>query len=259
MIKMRKILFPMISSLLFLSLAFFPLIEGETKTDVTKEIAIEIHTPQGITELTKELPIETVEKLSFLLEYESIDKALFELKKHGLLGDFSISEVKELITGKYQQKTRIMEKIGDLLNTSPGFDNGLVINAFCSFITSHGNAFGFFPYNLPLLFYFLFNEEIGDRPYLNLIFIYFVLYPSLMVDYIPHPTTLGLWRIFAIGHGVGASVYTKGLFGERSIWTTVDINVVTVGFSGIVIIGPGIIQSRAAIGFALSVIAREQK
>lgn len=256
---MNKIMFSTLAIGLMVSLSFLPMIQGETNKEITQKITVEIHTPQGITELTKELPIETVEKLSFLLEYESIDKALFELKKHGLLGDFSISEVKELITGKYQQKTRIMEKIEDLLNAAPGFDNGLVINAFCSFITSHGNAFGFFPYNLPLLFYFLFNEEIGDRPYLNLIFIYFVLYPSLMVDYIPHPTTLGLWKIFAIGHGVGASVYTKGLFGERSIRTTVDINAVTIGFSGIVIIGPGIIQPRAAIGFALSVIAWEQK
>ena len=255
--KMKKKLFTLFSSLLFLSLPFFPLIEGESQDKITEEITVEIHALNEVTKHTKELSIEAVEELLLLMHQDNVDDLLFTMKRYGLLGNHSIGGVKELITGDYLQRTKTFEKVKDLMISCHPFNNSLLVNSFCSFRT-YGFTFGFFPYNLPLLVYFLFNEKIDDMPLLNFIFMYLVFYPNLLGGYIPHITTLGLWKTYTIGRSQSASIYTKGLFGEKSIGANEDINAITVGFSGIVITIPGIIERRNAYGFALFTTAWEQ-
>lgn len=64
-------------------------------------------------------------------------------------------------------------------------------------------------------------------------------YLLITLDAIPHPTTLGHWKIMRAGITTEAVVTTLGLLGRQKIKTeagvTWKIHVITLGFTGIVI------------------------
>ena len=106
----QKTIFAVASAIIFVSVVFVPLISANTKNDIRlQEISVEIHTLKGVKTISKELSIDAIEKLSFLMNktqksLENIDDLLLELKNQGLLGDFSIREAKKIITTIFRER-----------------------------------------------------------------------------------------------------------------------------------------------------------
>lgn len=251
---MKKILFSLVSSLLFISLAFFPFIEGETEKKFTGEVTVEICTPNGVESLTKELPFDVIERLSVLQSQDDVDGLLDALEGLGLVGEFSIKEVREFIAKKHLEDSKLTEKIEGVQIPFLNPIDDRITNAFCSFVTD-GSGWGIFPYNfIPIfLWYLLFSLRLGTV--FEILINYLLYFPTLLVDSIPHFTTIGFWKIepwrFA-GRGGHSSVSTKGIFGESSIERGKTIYAFTIGFTGIIIsLRFGAVLRRSAYGFAL--------
>ena len=250
---MRKILFPMISSLLFISLAFFPFIEGETEKKFTREVTIGICTPNGVESLAKELPFDVIERLSVLQSQDDIDGLLDALEELDLLGEFSIKEVREFITKKHLEASKLIEKIeGVQIPLLSSIDDS-ISNAFCSFVTD-GSGWGIFPYNfIPIfLWYLLFSLRLGTV--FEILINYLLYFPTLLVDSIPHFTTIGFWKIdpWRFWRDGRSAVHTKGIFGENNIDRGKTIYAFTIGFTGIIIsLRFGAVLRRSAYGFNL--------
>ena len=257
--KNTKTLFALAATFIFLSLTFLPTVQSEDiseKTEDLQEVTFEIHTLNGIKEITKLLSSAQIDKLKTLTEELSnnlqilqesnatitaqseagnkIDSILAEFKGYGLLGDYSINEAKNLITGKYIQQIKDsiqlkrLEKTIQLLNEKE-WD---ISNTFCCFF-AYGNVENYHPFKL------------------------FYLLPRPLLDFLPIPTTIGIWKIHKgpAFHG-DAGITTKGLFGEETI--NIDIGNkatgITIGFFGIII---RIFYADQAIGFSLFVAMKE--
>lgn len=247
---MKKI-FSLVSAMIFVSLAFFPLIEGEIEPDVTKEVTVEIHTLNGTETITRKLPIITVNKISSLVnetkEQGNMENLLFELDAQGFFGDYSIEEIKLLVEGNYHLSTNVMEKLGFIPDTdNPLFEN-IMINAVCCFMAS-GFSVGVFPYSsIPFLLYFLslFLKMDVSLIFLSLLFI------LLSLEIIPHPTTIGLWVISDAHFGrttYKAELYTLGILGEQELKEQF-IYALTFGFTGLSVMA----VNRYTLGCALFV------
>jgi len=255
-------------TLLFLS-SFIPFGTSiAIKEDKTVKIPVKIYTLHGVKEIKKKLPINEViklmhmasetkeamkillnEKASFMERVKAnaiVDSFLYEMKRNGLLGNMSIKEVKELITGKYLLEERNgieMQKRNAIARSLQ--QNGWEVNVMCYFM-AFGTIMDIFPWNFFLWWLSLHNPTIIS----GIAFFLIVLF-----DMIPHTTIIGYWSIKRMGVGTEAYVYTLGLLGEKSITTeeSIGINVITFGFTGIVI--PFFIN--IAIGFCPLVMIKE--
>ena len=258
---MNKTTFTIIAITILLLASFIPVAENvtaeEAKEAKTIEVPVKIYTLQGVKEIRKELPINEAMKLqkmankakeameilhsknaSFMERIranEIIDSLLYELKKNGLLGNLTIKEAKELITGKYLQKqknsmeARKIMFILKLLN-----QNGWQVNAMCYF-TAFGAITDIFPWNLiPSLLAFIdYSSEL-----ISIIIALLILFPILLLDCIPHPTTVGYWIVRPAGMPYKhAIVDTIGLFGKKTTGEFKEGKVIafTIGFTGVVI------------------------
>jgi len=253
---MKKILFPLISSLLFISLSFFPLIEGETNRVVKKEVTVEVHTPQGIETLTKKLSLDVIEELSYLIERKDVDGLLSVLEQYGLLGVFSKSDVKDLISGDVDASKTAEKKVEELLGKLPN-GNNFFVNVLCLFYTS-GLSVSAIPTNVvPWLIFWYLVLFSGDLSFswemIDTVFRY-----ASYLGYIPRVTTAALWVVqsrkpyLTDGPRV-AKVDTLGILGRKnvSVTKTASVCAFTIGFTGIIITIDYDWLIRHAVGFAL--------
>ena len=254
-ISMNKTAFAFIAITIILLTSFIPVAENasakEAEETKTIEVPVKIYTPYGVKEIRKELPVNEARKLMHMADKTKdaiatllsknapfiekvkanaiIDSFLYELKKNGLLGDISIKEARELITGKYLQKQRNSIEMQKINVIARFLQQRWEVNVMCYFM-AFGSIMDIFPWNFFLWWLSLHNPTIIS----GIAFFLIVLF-----DLIPHTTTIGYWNIKRMGVGTEAHVYTFGLLGERSITTeggeSVGINAITLGFTGIVI------------------------
>lgn len=243
----KKSIFAIIMSLLLLNMPFIQVIDASNK----KEISVEIYAPNGIWKVTKNISIEAMKHIFSLMNKtneKNIDELLSELNKYDLLGNFSIQEIKELITGEYLQKISVKKNEGlvNRMNLSKS-----IFNVFCFFGTG-GFTWSFFPMNfIPMYTLYKFWGPLGPS---NLFLALFLLL-ILCFGYIPHTTTTAFWMVkptMTPQRVYAASVYTYGLFGEKWIETRGDsIYAITIGFTGIITTFEFIELMRGALGFTL--------
>ena len=251
------------------------------------EVPVKIYTLQGIKEIRKELPVNEAIKLqktvyeakeametlfnkntSFrerIRANEIIDSLLYEMKRNGLLGEMSIEEAKELITGKYFQKeknsmeARKIMFISKLLN-----QNGWQVNALC-YLNAGGNIINVHPWNfIPILFINLISNVAFSLVEKHEFIATFLLLTAVissfgisLMESIPHLTTVGFWVIVQGGipysppPGWCGWLHTYGLFGKKGMDLKTkgeQIIVITLGFTGIVL---PLLFIRIAYGFSL--------
>lgn len=254
----------------------------EGKKFTTMEISVQIYMLNGVKEIEKELPVKdakeifslsnkTGEAVKTLLSAhatfkekvkanEVIDLFLYKMRNHGLLGDLSIQQARKLITGKYLQKEtnsiemQKMEMIANLLS-----QNRWQINAMCYF-EAEGEILGIFSWSkllitacvlITVLSFVLWHISPFFLPLLILLAALhdFLIIEWLLLDAIPHATTIGHWEIKqGYYHPSEASTYTLGLLGEKSI-TGSSIEVWTIGFTGMVLHSKRFDWLNMAIGF----------
>jgi len=211
--------------------------ENETKTI---EVPVKIYTLRGIKEIRKELPIneaiklqkmanETGKAISMLFNKNAsfmerakanaiIDSLLYEMKNNGLLGGMSIKEAKELITGKYLQKQKNsieMQKINAMARLFQ--QNGWEVNAMCGVFAFGEFIFDIHPWNLILWLLFFSIDSIA-----------FLL--LVILDAIPHPTTIGYWILFLY-----PELHTIGLLGYKKL-VGYELRAITLGFTGVIVL-----------------------
>ncbi|MCD6448814.1 MAG: hypothetical protein J7L58_07250, partial [Thermoplasmata archaeon] len=228
--------------------------ENETKT---MEVPVKIYTLQGIKEIRKELPVNEAMKLmhlfnemfnetrnaiklsvnpeaSFIERAKAnalIDSFLYEMRRNGLLGDLSIKEARELITGKYFQKeknsmeARKIMFISKLLN-----QNGWQVNALC-YLNAGGNIINVHPWNfIPILLINLISNVAFSLVEKHEFIATFLLLTAVissfgisLMESIPHLTTVGFWLIAQGGMpyspppGWCGWLHTYGLFGKKGM------------------------------------------
>ena len=258
--NMNKTAFTIIAITILLLTSFIPAGNvAATKENESKvEVPVQIYTLQGIKEIRKELPINEAIKLQ-KMAYEAkeamkilfnknasfmerakanaiIDSFLYELKKNELLGEMSIKEAKELITGKYFMKNRNSMEMQRFNAIAKFFQqNGWQVNAMCGMYGLGG--LGFHPWNWILIQLFLSDLIIIGNIALLLL---------VILDAIPHPTTIGFWRFTPYGfYPQYPEIETWGLFGYKKL-EGYELKAITFGFTGSVIIIP---WGSIAIGF----------
>ena len=232
--------------------------EKQADNAKTIEVPVQIYTLQGVKEIKKELPVnearelfslsnETGEAVKMLVNPHStfreklranviIDSFLYKMKGYGLLGNLTIKEARELITGRYLMKQRNsieMQKMAMMAKLLE--NNGWEVNAMCYFDAS-GYIFSAFLWNLPLIiasYLISLIENAVD----HLLLYYLLACIDIFLDIIylslgtiSHPTTIGYWDIAGV-YG-SAYVYTLGLLGEKEILGRTKA--ITIGFTGIV-------------------------
>jgi len=165
-----------------------------------------------------------------------IDSLLYEMKKNGLLGNLTIKEAKELITGKYFMRNRNSVEIQRFNAIAKFFQqNGWQVNALCGMFGAGG--FGIHPWNYILLLLFLSELIIISE-------IAFLL--LVILDAIPHPTTIGFWSFVPYGfYPQHPWIETWGLLGYKKL-EGYELVAITLGFIGSVIVVP---LASIAIGF----------
>ena len=154
-----------------------------------------------------------------------IDSFLYEMKRNGLLGGINIKEAKDLITGKYFMKQKNSIEIKKMKVIAKFFQqNGWEINAMCG-VFALGLIIDVHPWNLHLLL-LRFSDLIiiGSIAFLLIV----------ILDAIPHPTTIGYWLISRPHPEVECGIYTMGLFGIKSLEDR-EISAWLFGFSGVVV------------------------
>lgn len=70
---MKNTIYALIAVTLMVSLSFLPVIQGETEKKITREMTVEICTPNSVESLTEELPSDVIERLSVLQSQDDID------------------------------------------------------------------------------------------------------------------------------------------------------------------------------------------
>jgi len=243
-----------------------PVAGGETYTDTKMvEVPVQIHMQDGVREITKELPVETVTTLYSMLNqtrravqtlqtsqassiqkqraHEVIDTFLHTLKTHGLLGDMSVAKMKSLITGGYHktQNDKAARPLMDLAHLLE--QNGWNVRIMCYFM-AWGAVGALFPYSLPILLlsnliYNLFPSAWWWLPIFEQ-----GLWVSL--DLIPCPTTVGYWNVGRAGMFAPSGGILMG-WGNMQLIINLGggetVEVITAGFTGIILL------HRHAIGF----------
>ncbi|MEM2935439.1 MAG: hypothetical protein QXF32_03650, partial [Candidatus Thermoplasmatota archaeon] len=218
---MKRKIYACFAILILISLPIFS-VGGENKEN--DKITVKIYTREGIKEIKKELEREEVIKLqemaneakeTFLKLFgnskekkeanEIINSFLYEMKKSGLLGEMSVKEVKELIFPKYQKNE--IQKIKLLSNIFE--QNKWEVNLMCR-MEAQGVIADLFPWNFILACLFLYSHY-------PISIIAYGLW--MLLDFIPHPTTMGYWEIYACHYGAyfPATVTTSGLLGTKTI------------------------------------------
>jgi len=258
---MNKI-FAFIAIATLLLTSFIPVAENvvaeESNESKTIEVPVQIYTLHGVKEIRKELPIDEAMKLqkmayeakeameilfnknaSFMEKIRAnaiIDSLLYEMKKNGLLGNLTIKEAKELITGKYFMRNRNSVEIQRFNAIAKFFQqNGWQVNALCGMFGAGG--FGIHPWNYILLLLFLSELIIISE-------IAFLL--LVILDAIPHPTTIGFWSFVPYGfYPQHPWIETWGLLGYKKL-EGYELVAITLGFIGSVIVVP---LASIAIGF----------
>lgn len=269
----RKIKFAFTSIAILLVASILPVVVGEgglqmknsnnpydslEKNNKIIEVPVQIYTLHGVKEIKRELPVneakelfslsnETGEAVKTLLSAHAtfgeklranviIDSFLYKMKGYGLLGNLTMHQARELITGKYLQKERNsiemqkMAMVAKLLE-----NNGWEVNAMCYFDAS-GYTFSAFLWNLPLIgasYLISLIKNTADYPLLHYLLVCMSLFLDIMylsLGIIPRPTTIGYWDIMGV-YG-SAYVYTLGLLGEKEVLGRTKA--ITIGFTGIV-------------------------
>ncbi len=237
-----------------------PVAGGETYTDTKMvEVPVEIHTLDGIREITRELPVETVKTLYSTLNqtrkavqtlhmvqasaegkreaHHIIDTFLRKLKENGLLGDTSVSRVKSLITGGYR-KAHDHARGQRLPGMAHLFEqNGWRTKAMC-YLHAWGGIGATFPVKVPILALTdLLHNLFPDAWRIPII----LLGILVTVDLIPCPTTIGHWNIgrsLNPGPAPGAGGIEVRGFGGGGQHIELDgretIEAITFGFTGII-------------------------
>ena len=257
---MNKTTFTFIAITILLLASFIPVAENAVaREEKIKAVSfrVEIYTMHGVKRIEKKVSLDKAMKLmhianetgkaiavlhsknaSFMERAKAnaiINSFLYEMKRNELLGEMSIEEAKELITGKYLQKqknsmeARKIMFILKLLN-----QNGWQVNALCYF-SAFGAITDIFPWNLiPSLLAFIdYSSEL-----ISIIIALLILFPILLLDCIPHPTTVGYWIVRPAGMPYKhAIVDTIGLFGKKTTGEFKEGKVIafTIGFTGVVI------------------------
>ena len=232
--------------------------EKQADNAKTIEVPVQIYTLQGVKEIKKELSVnearelfslsnETGEAVKMLVNPHAtfreklranviIDSFLSKMKGYGLLGNLTMHQARELITGRYLMKQRNsieMQKMAMMAKLLE--NNGWEVNAMCYFDAS-GYIFSAFLWNLPLIiasYLISLIENAVD----HLLLYYLLACIDIFLDIIylslgtiSHPTTIGYWDIAGV-YG-SAYVYTLGLLGEKEILGRTKA--ITIGFTGIV-------------------------
>jgi len=232
------------------------------------EVPVEIHTRSGVRQITRELPIAEARALHSLLNEtrdamellhgshasseqqqgakEIIDTFLYQMKEYGLLGNLSIQRARELITGKTEGMRNDIEARKMELMTHSLSQYRWAVHPMC-FFEAEGKVFGFHPWNC-IPEFLRYWDGYYNLP-LPLQLLALPLMTSFMLlNTIPHPTTIGFWIIEPGGmpypHG---HLSTYGGFGQLSTgeFRTGKAIAFTLGFTGIVLFG------RLGIGFTL--------
>ena len=238
--------FAFIAIAILLLASFIPFENAIAKeaNEETIKFPVKIYTLHGVKEIRKELPMneakglldlfnETRDAVKLLNSHATfkekmeanaiIDSLLYKMKENGLLGNLSIKEAKELITGEYFQKeknnieARRLAMMANVLSQS-----GWEVNAMCYF-NAWGDVRDFFIWNVPLFL-------------LSCLFFENLLILVAILDAIPHPTTVGYWIISRAGiFAPSGGIYIRGLLGEERIDLegTETIKAITLGFTGI--------------------------
>ena len=223
--------------------------ENETKT---MEVPVKIYTLHGVKEIKKELPMNEAKELldlfnetrdavklmnshaTFKEKMEAnaiIDSLIFKMKENGLLGNLSIKEAKELITGEYLRGVRSDLETQRMKIILKSFEiDDLKINGICYFEAYGG--IGYFPWNIPLFI----AGYIAAILFPNIWFIEaFFDWIIILLNIIPHLTTVGYWKIIKPGPFSYGNVYVNGLLGEDNIIVKGGeyVKAITIGFTGI--------------------------
>jgi len=106
----------------------------------------------------------------------------------------------------------------------------LKINGICYFEAYGG--IGYFPWNIPLFI----AGYIAAILFPNIWFIEaFFDWIIILLNIIPHPTTVGYWKIIKPGPFSYGNVYVNGLLGEDNIIVKGGeyVKAITIGFTGI--------------------------
>ena len=240
--------------------------EKQADNAKTIEVPVRIYTLQGVKEIKKELPVneakelfslsnETGEAVKMLVNPHAtfreklranviMDSFLSKMKGYGLLGNLTMHQARELITGRYLMKQRNsieMQKMAMMASLLS--QNGWQVNAMCYF-NAKGAIFDMFPWKVPLaigvvltsmLTMLLWNVYPSALLHLILtVSFYFFVAGWFSLDTIPHTTTIGRWDIDQDYYPSGVvSVYTLGLLGKKNI-TGGSIDAWTIGFTGVV-------------------------
>jgi hypothetical protein len=258
----RETIFAAISAILFVSMAFVPVINADVNRDEAsvveyREVSVEIHTPNGMKTITEELPLYVVERITELVSTrDDVNKneLLSLLKAYGLLGDYSVERVKNLITGDCPWQKEIAMKMKGLSNRLDPRNRILLVNTGCYFLTGIGTLFHIFPRNLMAWALLLYIGSQGPGNYPSELE-EALTYAWFIASLIPVPTTIGIWNLrgWHVGNEVHpAHLMTFGLLGKQGLHSMGNIFAVTFGFTGI------IIHSAAfggAIGFTPATIA----
>ena len=257
---MNKVSFAFASIAILLAASILPSVGSENVSPVisnekTIEVPFKIYTLHGVKEIKKELPINKAKELldlfnetrdavkllnshvTFKEKMEAnaiIDSFLFKMKENGLLGNLSIKEAKELITGEYLREVRSDLETQRMKIILKSFEiDDLKINAICYFEAYGG--IGYFPWNIPLFI----AGYIAAILFPNIWFIEaFFDWIIILLNIIPHPTTVGYWKIIKPGPFSYGNVYVNGLLGEDNMIVKGGecVKAITIGFTGIQIL-----------------------
>jgi len=270
--------FALAATFIFLSLTCLPAVQSENiseEPEEIQEVTFEIHTLNGVKEITKLLSTEQIERLSVLTEElqsniqtlqeptatlaaqseadNKICTILAELHDYGLLGDFSINAVKDLVTGKYLEQMKDSVEAKRLEKIIKTLDLDIRFGGFnvCCYTEMSGNILNFHPYNFIPMFLYLWSFNNNKD-------LYWTIFPFIdlikLIEFIPHPTTVGLWIIERGQAGfyqpkVTGHISSLGLLGRQgsTAHDNSPIIVFTLGFTGVIIRYFG----EAAMGFSL--------
>ena len=236
--------------------------EKQADNAKTIEVPVQIYTLHGVKEIKKELPVneakelfslfnETGEAVKTLLSAHAtfgeklranviIDSFLSKMKGYGLLGNLTMHQARELITGKYLQKERNsieMQKMAMMAKLLE--NNGWEVNAMCYF-DAVGYILGVFPWDIPLIIASYLIDFL-QKFLVDYTLLYFLLAGIIVsldtiylcVGAIPLPTTVGYWEIVSASAHGDVYIHTLGLLGSKDIggWA----KAMTIGFTGVAV------------------------
>ncbi len=251
-IIMSRKIFPFIAVIVLLLSTLAPVVNTTATEEKKQEIVIRIYTLYGVEKVAKKLPTKDIIKLKEMAyktkeciatlskenisiiekmrAEESINLFLYEMKRNGLLGNLTIEEAKNLITGKYISKKSLeIKRRLSMVNFLDDLE--LEWNMMCGMI-GWGYVVDTCIWNLPLQILGYLGGFLTFWTGIFAIFGFIIQAIAVLswfiIDAIPHPTTIVFWRM--------GNIYTLGLEGEKKSNESMYVIAITIGFTGIVIL-----------------------